>query len=49
MKRNKEHVYYIDREIKSVGVYLSEIKKFTPEQPDKDKMTDDEATTSVEK
>jgi RNA polymerase sigma factor (sigma-70 family) len=45
MKKKTSHVYYIDRQIKSVGVYLSDINKLSPEQPDREKLTDEEFAT----
>ena len=42
MKKKTSHVYYVDRDIKSVGVYLSDIDKLSPEQPDKEKLTVEE-------
>ena len=49
MKRNIKINCYIDRTIKSVGVYLAEVNRLAPEQPDKEKMTDEEVEALLRK
>lgn len=49
MNRKIKHNCYIDRTIKSVGVYLAEVNRLAPEQPDKEKMTDEEVDALLRK